>query len=320
MPIAQELSNVEAEIESGASALRQAFERVESRRALLSQLQILDVDKASKDAQLRALTEEIRDLPEDQRREIDAHPLFAAGQRTSTAFRSALEGASGTLVGATAAIEKLIVDLPEVRTSLPQEPLTTIRELISTNLRQIVAILLGASTSVGQLGDSLREHFAQVQANFEAHRVLYDAAASENQVIQERLESLRTLGGQIGTLEETRGTLTTALFNVNDADEVLLTARVGWREAISKKIVLLESQATRLTTDSVGELRVQVHRSRELKPLSMALQDAVRGAGITTPDKFDNLFQHIASSPNPLDAWQAVGEELVELARVGPHL
>ena len=319
-PIAQELSNVEAEIESGASLLRQAFERVESRRALLSQLQAHDLDRASKEAQLSALTEEIRDLPEEQRREIDAHPLFAAGQRASTAFRSAIEGASGTLVGATSAIERIIRDLPEVGISLPLEPLTAAREAISTSFRQLVSLLLQANASVGQLRESLREHFTEVQSRFDAHRDLYDAAASENQVIQERLESLRTLGGQISNLEETRGTLTTALFNVNDADEALLVARLSWTEAISRKIALLESQATRLTSDSLGELRVQILHSQELEPLRMALQDAIRGAGITTPDKFDSLFQGIASSPIPLDAWQTVGEELVELARVGPHL
>ena len=104
--------------------------------------------------------------------------------------------------------------------------MTAAREAISTNLRRIVALLVQANESVGQFRESLREHFAHIQTGFEAHRMLYDAAASENEVIQERLESLRSLGGRISNLEETRGTIDTT-----EVREVIAQVMEGGAEA-----------------------------------------------------------------------------------------
>jgi chromosome segregation protein len=75
-----------------------------------------------------------------------------------------------------------------------------------------------------------------------------------------------------------------------------------------------------LTQESGGELRARIERGQNIEYLKVAIQDSIRGGGITTPEKFDNLLRGVVSDADPLAAWLEVGEELIALARVGPQL
>jgi chromosome segregation protein len=97
-------------------------------------------------------------------------------------------------------------------------------------------------------------------------------------------------------------------------------ARTGWREAVDREYDLLSQQATKLTTDSDGDLRVRISRAKDMEALKLSLQDSIKGSGITTPDKFDKLVRNVSESGDPISAWIDLGEELVSLARMAPQI
>lgn len=320
LPIAQELSTLDGQIRSEASGLRQAFERFELHRMLQAQLQSIDLNIASKREQLKSLSEQVRDLPEEQQKEIAAHPFYVEGQRLATAYGSSIDAASKVLSSGQASIQKVLSELPVAEKALPLDELSKVRETIAQRFGETVSQLEALAKSVEALREDTKENFAKITQGIAEHRKKYDAAASENAVIQERLESLRTVSDQIAQTERDRDILLRNIAEVADAGQALGDSRERWLEAIDRRTELLERQAVVLTQDSGGELRATIKRGQNIEDLKVSLQDAIAGAGITTPQKFDNLLRGVVSSPNPLAAWLGVGDELIALGRVAPQL
>jgi type III restriction enzyme len=320
IPIAQELSNLDAEIQSEANTIKEAYGRVERHRTLQAQLQTMDLDLVSKREQINSLSDQVRDLPGEQRKEITAHPLYMEGKRLATAYRSSIETAESTLVSGQASIQKVLSELPAAEKAQPLDALSAVKDRITGRLNQIVSQLEALAKSVYMLREETRGDFEGIAQEITEHTKKYDAAASENAVIQERLDSLRTISSQIAETERGRDSLTQDIAEVAGAGQALQESRSRWVKAIDNRNKLLESQAVVLTQDSNGELQARVARGQNIDHLRAAIQDAIRGAGITTPEKLEKLLREVVFSIDPLAAWLEVGEELIALARVGPQL
>jgi energy-coupling factor transporter ATP-binding protein EcfA2 len=319
-PIAQDLATNKSQLEAAISDLRQAFERNESRRNLQAQVHAIGLDLTSKREQIRSLTEEMRNLPEEHRAAIDGHPQFAEGVRLAANYSATIASATKTIRTADEDLKKLVNDLPEVRTARPPGSLNAVRGRLEGEIRGVIAKLGDIITSLDRLTADLAAEFAAARSEFESHRAQYEAAASENATIQQRLESLRALSDQATLIESERVRLEHRLSEIRDSEAQLVAARQQWRVAVERESDLLEVQAVKLTGDSSGELRVSIDRGKGTDGLKTALVDSVRGAGITTPEKFDNLVSEIGRSPDPIGAWVEAAEELVVLARIGSQL
>jgi chromosome segregation protein len=319
-PISQNLATNKSQLDAATSDLRQAFERNESRRSLLAQLQAIGLELSSKREQIRSLTEDMSNLPEEHRSAIDAHPDFAEGLRLAETYSTAMALATETTRTADEDLNKLVNELPQVGTARPAAPLNAIRERVDGQIRDVIARLGDIVQSLDHLTSGMAEQFAAARAEFESHRAQYESAASENATIQQRLESLRALSDQTTVIEGERARLEQKLSEIGNCEEQLVTARQQWRDAVVRESILLEAQAEKLTGDSNGGLRVSIDRGKGTEGIKAALVDGIRGAGITTPEKFDNVIANVGGSTDPILAWLETGEELIALARVGPQL
>jgi chromosome segregation protein len=319
-PISQELSNSEAEISKEVSNLRQAFERVEMHRAIQGQLQTINLGLASKQEQLIALSAEVSNLPEEHRTEIDAHPQFVGGERLAGTYGASVNSAAEAVTQARSAIGRLSADLPEVGTARPSEDLVATREAILSTFRQAFTQLDGITQAITQVRSAIRPNVERIELAVANHRRRYEAAASENAVVQDRLQSLRGLSDQIATAQRDRDSLLSRLQEIGDADHELSDIKGRWVAAISRKITVMQAQAAQLSGGSGSVLRVRVEKFNDLEPLRAALQSAVMGAGITRPEKFESLIQQMTLATDALLAWLELGDELIALARTGPLL
>lgn len=319
-PIAQDLSNVEAELKAQGSVLRQAFERSESKRALREQLQALELDLDSKKQQLVVLSEQVKDLPEDQRKAIDAHPAFSEGNRQTDSLQEAILGTSSTVLTAENEVRKILAGLPQTGVALPNAELTEIREKLAAGIQGIADQLHALSENIEAMAAGAQQTFEKIAVLLSEHRNAYDAAASENEVVQERLGSLRALSEQISGLEIDRVTLTRRTEEIGDADSSLTEARAKWLSIITRKRQLLEKQAIALLTDSDKQLRVRIGPPQNIDDLRMAVQNALAGAQITRTEKLDALLKSVATNADPVGSWLECGHELIALSRVGARL
>lgn len=319
-PVARELSSIETEIRAANSGLKQAFERVEVRRARELQLRDISQDLTSKNERHRTLSAQVRDLPPEQRAEIDAHPAFTAGQTLIDSLTTSLSAVETDLESLLEGVETSIRELPSADTALPRTELQTLRATVDQGLRD-------ASRRLGETVARLRETSGSSMAPIEAatrliraHNEAYNAASSENAVVQEHLNSLRVLGEEIAAADRSRVALQAQLEALADAHSRLAAARQRWLDAIRAKESLLGDQALRLTSSEGARLRVTFQRHKHTDVLRNSLQDLVRGAGITVPDKFETAVRNAVSDADPIAAWLTLCEELISLAKVGPHL
>jgi chromosome segregation protein len=301
-PIAQDLATNKSQLDAATGDLRQAFERNESRRNLLAQVHAIGLDLSSKREQMRILTEELRDLPEEHRSAIDVHPEYAEGVRVAGSYSTTVTTAAETVRATEEDVQKIAGEIPQVGTARPADLLSSIRERLDPEIGSAIERLGQIAASLDGLSAELAVQLASARAEFEAHRVQYDAAASENATIQQRLESLRALSDQTAIIEGDRIRLEQRLSDLGDSDEQLIVARRRWREAADRESALLGTQAAKLTDDSNGSLRVRIDRGRGTDELKAALVDAIRGAGITTPEKFDNATADVSQSADPISA------------------
>jgi AAA domain/AAA domain, putative AbiEii toxin, Type IV TA system len=319
-PIAQELSNIEAEIKSHASALRQAFENCESKRSLQDQLQAIQLDLDSKAQQAAALTNAVKNLPEDQRIEIDAHPAFSDGARLVGAYGTAVNSLDTAVSSAAFAARKIVADLPPVGASRPNRELAEIRELVVSGTEEVAEKLRALSESVKVLKQAIEPKFQGARGAVETHNAAYGAAASENKIVQERLQSLRLLSEQISESEKDRDSIAGKMADIGDADSTLQSARNTWLEVIRRKRALLENRASVLYNDSQRKLRATIGRPQNADRLRTSIQAVIAGAAITRAEKLDSLVMEAVESSDPLETWLQIGDEMVALARTGPRL
>jgi chromosome segregation protein len=319
-PITQDLSNVEAEIKSHASALRQAFENCESKRALQDQLQTIQLDLDSKVQQVGALTNEVKDLPEEQRNQIDAHPAFSEGSRLVGTYQSAANTVSGLVTSTESAVRKVLKELPQIGTSRPNTELSAMRDLIASGIGEVADRLHALSESMNALQQGVTSKSEAAQTHIVAHTAAYAAAASENKIVQERLQSLRFLSDQISTSEKDKALIAAKIADIGDADAVLQNTRNEWLSVIKKKRGLLEERAAILHKDSKKALRASIGSPQNADKLRAAIQTVIAGAAITRSEKLDFLVKEVVESSEPLTTWLQLGEDMVALARTGPRL
>ena len=214
----------------------------------------------------------------------------------------------------------MITELALVATARPDAPLNSIRDRTEQTLRNALQSLDAINISLSNLRNELAPSFQQAEDAVTAHNTRYQAAASENTIIQQHLESLRTLSGQTTDIDTQRTEIARKLAEIGDPENEMQLARSRWRNAVESELSLLERQASQLTSNTNGDLRVRIDRSRNLDTLKRSLQDSIKGAAITTPEKFDSLARNVSESSDPVAAWIELGLELVSMARVGPQL
>ncbi len=319
-PIAQELSNLETEKRDRASTLRQIFESRESRLNIEEQLRTVTIELTSKGEQVATLQNQIKDLPLEHRQHIDGHPAFSQGERLLREFTAAIDNAE-SIIGVTGTtLQQRLNSLPDTATSQPSAELTTIRRVVANSLGQIVNQLNEISETIRAARGNIQNQLRAASGLIENHKTSYAAATSESQVVQERLDALRSLSDEIAKSEGDREALTTRGAEIGDVDGALQNARDGWLAAIRRKRELLEGQASSLRRDSDDQLRVQIGGPQNAQELREAIQVAIAGASMTRPEKIDYIVKEVVDSRDPVAAWLELTGEMVELARVGPRL
>jgi chromosome segregation protein len=319
-PIAQQLSALDAELKSLASSLRQAFEKCETKRLLQEQLQSVQVDLASKKEQADALTQQVKDLPEDQRTHITAHPEFSKGERIAAAYSSSFTAANFAIETSRKTVQKLLDELPSTDSTLPRTELEEIRKIAEARLSQAIKRMDLAMSEIGSAQDASSPLFDEASAKLAAHKQAYDAASSENKVVQERLSSLRLISEQVAGCEKDRTALGGRLAEIQNAETQLNETREKWLGVVGQKRALIAKQAQVLSGDSGDQLRVTIGSPQKGKELIAAIHNAVSGAALTRPEKIEFLVSEVLAHQVPVSAWLDLCEEMIGLARVGPRL
>ena len=319
-PIAQDLATIRAHREEHASSLRQAFERDESKLTLSALLQSIELDLQSKQEQLKRLQEQMTGLPAEHRQVIAEHSRFLAGKRLLDSYTESAQKAVDAVDKVAQEIDGLATSLQQVSDALPGDIISELRQLLAEALGRLSRDLITSRESFGGIQDPFNERVARADTAYEAHAAEYSAASSASEFVQKQLDEMRGLASTADKVIADRDATLAKIAVLGDTAADLRRNRELWTHTIGEETELLEREAGKLTADSLGELRVRLQRGADLDEVKEGFFAALRGAGITTPDKITKLLDSVATATDPVGCWLDIANEMLSLARCAPRL
>lgn len=175
---------------------------------------------------------------------------------------------------------------------------------------------LGASFVEPFEGKALGAYFeklAEWRSLRDGHRVKYDAAKARAAAHEEALKQIQALEGRLAGIDEATAEKEQQFGKLGDPAADFAALRVEWKEAHRRRADRLESQCKELTAVSKSRLRATLQRAADLGPLGERLRQLIRGTKART-ERVDRLVEQISAAADPLEAWHAILDELLELA------
>ena len=319
-PISADLTSVEERMATHANEIRLAFQQEETRLQLASQLRAIELERSSLVEQVDILKAQITDLPANQKKAIEEHPFMEKGNRIALDLEGTFGKARDELAAAKQRFRQQISQAPEVQAALPADIVAGLRAKLIAALEASEVQLENVISGLDEAASSFNADLQKLQALIASHRSEYSSATSTNTSIQHHLEQFRAVSTQVSSLSEQRDDLKKRVAELGDTAGNLKKARDKWLETLVEQDEILAQQAAKLTETSNGVLRVVIQRGRRVEHLRELLIDAVRGASITIPDKFDQVISGIKADPQPVQHWIVVAEEFISLARTAAQL
>ena len=319
-PISPDLTSIEERLAKHANEIRLTFQQEETRLQFDSKLRAIELERSSLVKQADILKAQITDLPANQKKAIEEHPYLEKGNRIALDLEGTLGKARDELAAAKQRFRQQISQAPEVQDALPADIVAGLRAKLIAALEDSEAQLENVIGGLDRAASSFKDDLQVLQALIASNRVEYSTATSTNTSIQHNLEQFRVVSTQVSSLSYLRDELKKPVAELGDTAGNLRKARDKWLETLVEQDAILKQQAENLTETSKGVLRVIIQRGLGVEHLRELLVDAVRGASITTPDKFDQVISGIKANPQPVQRWIEVTEELISLARIAPQL
>ncbi len=311
-PIKAELDLLQASEQESASKLRTAFQARQAFRALTARREATETELTSKRSQVDSLQAEIGDLPEEHKQAIEEHGSFLTGQRSSESYATAFDLALSDIDALAEGLETRRLGLRGTDGAQPADLVVGLRHEISVALDTARADILATKDKLTAAKSTFATSQNQVVNAQAEHSVRYEAATSQNAVIQTRLDQIRTASLEADTLAGTLDSLNQRIAELGPVDQALTDARTRWKELGEQEFGLLANQAATLTAASKGELRVNVSKGRTVNHLTEAFINAVQGAQVLK-EKVARVVQSVQESAAPFDEWLAIVDELLLL-------
>jgi len=311
-PIQSELDQISTADAQCAAKLRNAFQNRETYKSVVARRSALQTELASKTTQVESLKAEMANLPADQKTAIDEHDAYVAGQRTSENYLAALSNVRVELDALTSYIEQERLGMKATTGIHPGEEVGDLRNHISNALDMVRTqvllakdLLLDAETTSATFRDAVDNKFSD-------HTAVYEAASSQNQVLQGQLDQIRTLSDEVDSINTSLDELNRQLNGLGDVEKTLVDLRSEWKGLGDQEFALLGKQATILTAASNGDLKVDISKGADVSHLTQAFVGAVRGAQILE-DKLSRCVKSSGSASDPFDYWIELIDELLLL-------
>jgi chromosome segregation protein len=319
-PIQSSLAVTDDRISALSSDLRASFALVERGRALANEIAAHALERQSLAERITKLRESLQGLSPEDQATINRQPEYEAEQRVVQTVERDLQAARRAFDSIVTELAKL-PSKAERRSGTPNEAqLQTIQTSFERWAKDTVAQAralraeLDDKTAVG----GLKPVFTDIglwKIKREAHRIEYENAKTRSTVHEETLTQIQGLEARQDELTNVVDEKTEQLGALGNPAVKLTELRTEWTHAHRTRSDALKDQCDNLTKLSKDRLRATLNRAADIQPLTDRLIQLVRGTKIRA-EKIGQLTAQVSSAPNPLDAWNAILDELLELARL----
>lgn len=317
-PVQRELDTLRERISGLGAELRGAFDRLSRFKVLQSELATHEIERRSLKEQVEKLRASLKGLSDEDRSIIAKQAAYEAEERVVKALERDAATAKDSLSAAAAALQRIphSLDAKNVKEhgALIGDAHATFAEWAASARAELDALHASFVEPVEQ--KALGTFFAKLaewRALRDAHRKKYDAAKARAAAHEETLKQIQTLESRLAAIDEATGDKEQQLGKLGDPAADFAALRVDWKAAHRKRADLLEAQCKELTAVSKSRLRATLQRATDLGPLADRLRQLLKGTKTRT-ERVDKLVEQISAAADPLEAWHAILDELLELA------
>lgn len=318
-PIQGKLDALGERIASLASEVRQAFDRVMRYRALHSEVAAHDLERRSLTEQIERLRSSLKGLSADDQKIIARQAAYEAEQRVVNALDRDLKAAKEALVKASAELARTPPPVDERSATENTEHLLKTRASLLTWMGSAHAAIESLRDVFVEPVNSkaLAEYFARVAKWTELrdeHRKQYEEAKARAATHEQTLRQIQALEGRLAELNEIGDAKAQDLVRLDAPADDFAAIRTRWKAAHKERTDLLDAQCATLTAVSKSRLKATLKKAADLEPLAERLRTLMKGTKVRSGDRVDKLAESIRSAGDPLEAWHAILDELLELA------
>jgi type III restriction enzyme len=317
-PIQSELDSIAEQIADLGTKLRVAFDHVIRYRALRSEVESHEIERRSLTEQIEKLRSTLKGLSPEDAAVIARQAVYEAELR-------AVQGLERDVGAARKALSDASLELRR---------LPTIRATRNTDNAEILnrartALERWIGDAGGHLRDSLSafdepvedkslgQYFAALaewRSKREANLLQYEEAKTRATTHEETLKQIQTLENRLSELNEAADSKTQQIDRLGDPFAEFNALRGEWKSSHRKRATLLHNQCVALTEIAPrSRLRATLRRAADVDPLSEELKQLLRGTK-ARGERVDNLVNQLATSPDPLEIWHEVLDELLGIA------
>jgi len=317
-PVQTELDALQDRISGLSAELRATFDRVARYRALQVDVAAHEFERDSLNQQIESLRASLKGLSEDDRATMTRQAAYEAEQRVVQALERDADAAKRALATAASELERLPAGMDQRNTPENQE-------LLKQTHATLERWLLDARMAVARLQDAfhdpvadkaLAQYFAGLadwRERRKVHQQQYEEVRARAAEHEHTLQQIQALEGRLAEINEAADTKSQQLTRLGDPAAQFSTLRTEWKAAHRSRADLLEKQCRELTTVSNSRLRATLRRATDVDPLAERLKQLVKGTK-TRGERVDRLLEQLSTSGDPLEAWHAILDELLELA------
>ena len=313
-PIQAQLSNADNEIANKVAAVRKAFQRNAERMNFARERTELETQIGSMRGRVELLREQITDVSPEDKKVIDEHPLFLDERTWTQGVIGPVRATLNTIIEAASTTRMRRESLPELKDTPNADLLRTIREKADAFHADSITRLDMLVEQESRLRNEVEGFVEEWQRRQDKHQRYYEAASSQNSAVQQRLTTMAEINAELSAAQEKAATIDSQIAALGDTTSELSAARVAWNSALRSRSNLLRQQCNELTDLSEQEIRATLKGQGNFGHVQDEFEKQIRGAQITVTEKIDVLFRSCSSSPDGLEAWQSLSNELAVLA------
>lgn len=317
-PVQKNLDSLRERISGLGAELRGTFDRLSRLKTLQTELATHEIERRSLKEQVEGLRASLKGLSEEDRGTIAKQAGYEAEERVVKALERDAETAKEALSSASAALQRIPQPL-DVKNVKEHEAVigdahATFTQWAESARRQLDALRASFVEPVeGKALETYFKKFADWRALRDAHRKQYEAAKARAAAHEETLKQIQALEERLAAIDEAAGVKEQQLGRLGEPAASFAALRGEWIAKHRERGDLLEAQCRELTAVSKLRLRATLQRATDLEPLGERLRQLLKGTKTRT-ERVDKLVEQISAASDPLGAWHAILDELLELA------
>lgn len=317
-PIRQSLSEYEVLFKNLQADIKTCYEKRNQVNLLRKEVHRSELELKSITEQVENLRKNLKGISEEDRVIIKEHEAYLVTEQLVNNWVSELTSASNSIGTLLSEIETFPTRISSnlILPAGSELIIKIISDNISQTFEDVKKQLVEMKEKMAAYGieqNDFSSGITQWKQLLISHKQRYESAkerSSSQQVILKQISQLEERSQEIRSFLADKKQL---LNKLGDQEQFFTNLKEQWISSHNRRADIIQSQCEQLSVLSDGNLRATLHRGKGTESINLILKSILTGSSLRK-EKIDSICSCVSTSPNPINEWQQLLNELESLA------